>query len=332
MRAIDDVLVVGAGLAGMTLATALKRSRLRPEVVEIHPRFDVLGVRMSIQGPALRVLKSIGLIDQCVQAGFGCSFRLSDCRPERKIEGIVGLPRLNGPQYPSCVGLMRPALHSILYQAMSQAGIPVRFGLTARSIRPISQRHGILEFSDGTHGTYDLVVGADGASSTIRQALFGPEFTPSIHGPGGLAGDGPSSTRGDGAPRILGPAQGRVQSGVDAGDVHLPRPEPQRGPPPSSPRGGLRSCESCSRALAVTSARRAPVSPIPRAWYPSGRVAAVATALVQRPRPGDRRRGAHLRAPARERGHHCDRRLDGPRRLDPIRTPCGCRRSSGPRA
>ena len=73
MRAIDDVLVVGAGLAGMTLATALKRSGLRPEVIEIHPKFDVLGVGILIQGPALRVLKSIGLIDRCVQDGFGYS-------------------------------------------------------------------------------------------------------------------------------------------------------------------------------------------------------------------------------------------------------------------
>ena len=100
MRAIDNVLVVGAGLAGMTLATALKRSGCRPEVIEIQPGFDVLGVGISIQGPALRVLKSIGLIDQCVQAGFGYS-QVVNCDQNGKIEGIVDLPRLNGPQYPS---------------------------------------------------------------------------------------------------------------------------------------------------------------------------------------------------------------------------------------
>jgi NADPH-dependent 2,4-dienoyl-CoA reductase/sulfur reductase-like enzyme len=63
-RTIDDVLVVGAGLAGMTLAAVLKRSGLRPEVIEIHPEFDVLGVGISIQGPALRVLMSIGLVPE----------------------------------------------------------------------------------------------------------------------------------------------------------------------------------------------------------------------------------------------------------------------------
>ena len=119
------------------------------------------------------MLKSIGLIDQCVQDGFGYS-QIVNCDQNGKIEGIVDLPRLNGPQYPSCVGLMRPALHSILFKAMSQAGISVRFGLTVRSIRQ-SPGNLDVEFSDGTHGTYNLVVGADGASSTIRHALFGPD-------------------------------------------------------------------------------------------------------------------------------------------------------------
>jgi 2-polyprenyl-6-methoxyphenol hydroxylase-like FAD-dependent oxidoreductase len=76
---------------------------------------------------------------------------------------------------------MRPALHSILFEAMSQAGVSVRFGLTVRSIRQ-SPGNLDVEFSDGTHGTYDLVVGADGASSTIRQALFGPECAPRYTG------------------------------------------------------------------------------------------------------------------------------------------------------
>jgi 2-polyprenyl-6-methoxyphenol hydroxylase-like FAD-dependent oxidoreductase len=180
MRAVDHVLVVGAGLAGMTLATALQRSGLRPEVIEIHPAFDVLGVGISVQGPALRVLRSIGVIDQCVHDGFGYC-QVVNCDQDGKIEGIVDLPRLNGPRYPSCVGLMRPALHSILFQALSRAGVSVRFGLTVRSIRPSA--HDVeVEFSDGTRGRYDLLVGADGASSVIRRALSGPERAPRYTG------------------------------------------------------------------------------------------------------------------------------------------------------
>jgi 2-polyprenyl-6-methoxyphenol hydroxylase-like FAD-dependent oxidoreductase len=128
----------------------------------------------------LRVFKSIGLIDQCVHDGFGYS-QVVNCDQNGKVEGIVDLPRLSGPQYPSCVGLMRPALHAILYTAMSQAGVLVRFGLTVKSIRQ-SPGHVDVEFSDGTQGTYDLVAGADGANSAIRRALFGPESAPRYTG------------------------------------------------------------------------------------------------------------------------------------------------------
>ena len=59
MAPVERVLVVGAGISGMVLATALKRAGKRADVVEIHPQWDVLGVGISIQGPALRALRSI---------------------------------------------------------------------------------------------------------------------------------------------------------------------------------------------------------------------------------------------------------------------------------
>ena len=110
MAAVERVLVVGAGVSGMVLATALKRAGKRPDVVEIQPQWEILGVGISIQGPALRALRAIGLLDRCVQEGFGYS-QVVNCDQDGNVVGIVDLPRLNGPQYPSCVGIMRPNLH-----------------------------------------------------------------------------------------------------------------------------------------------------------------------------------------------------------------------------
>jgi 2-polyprenyl-6-methoxyphenol hydroxylase-like FAD-dependent oxidoreductase len=39
------VLVVGAGLSGMVLATALKRTASAVELIELHPAWQVLGRR-----------------------------------------------------------------------------------------------------------------------------------------------------------------------------------------------------------------------------------------------------------------------------------------------
>lgn len=171
------VLVVGAGLSGMVLATALKRARIDVDVIEIHPQWDVLGVGISVQGPALRALKSIGLIDACLERGFGYS-QVVNCDVNGRAEGIVELPRLNGAQYPSCVGMMRPALHDIVAEAMLQAGVKVRFGLTVASVGEA----GDVRFSDGTSGRYDLVVGADGANSRVRELVFGAQYKPQYTG------------------------------------------------------------------------------------------------------------------------------------------------------
>ena len=78
MPAVRNALVVGGGLAGQTLATALTRGGIHAEVIELHPRWNVLGVGISVQGPTLRALKSIGLLDPCLKDGFGYS-ELTNC-------------------------------------------------------------------------------------------------------------------------------------------------------------------------------------------------------------------------------------------------------------
>ena len=176
---IANVLIVGGGLAGMTLATALVRGGIHVDLIELQPRWNVLGVGISVQGPTLRALKTIGLLDQCIDAGFGYT-QVVDCDQEGKVFGIVDLPRLLGPDYPSCIGMMRPALHNVLCGAMTAEGVMPRFGLTVDALHDNGDAVDVT-FSDGTRGRYDLVVGADGAYSKVRTLIFGaspkPEYT-----------------------------------------------------------------------------------------------------------------------------------------------------------
>ena len=171
------VLVVGAGLSGMVLVTALKRGGVDVDLVELHARWNVLGVGISVQGPALRALKSLGLIDACIAGGFGYS-QVVNCDADGRPQGIVELPRLNGPQYPSCVGMMRPVLHAVVEAALREAGVAVRFGVTVDSVG----EGGEARFNDGTRAAYDLVVGADGAHSRVRELLFGAHWRPQYTG------------------------------------------------------------------------------------------------------------------------------------------------------
>ncbi|HEY1506408.1 MAG TPA: FAD-dependent oxidoreductase [Stellaceae bacterium] len=180
MAAVRKALVVGGGLAGQTLATALTRGGIRTDLIELHPRWNVLGVGISVQGPTLRALKSIGLLDPCLKDGFGYS-ELTNCDQNGKVLSVVDLPRMLGSDYPACVGIMRPMLHDVLFAAMQETKVPVRMGLTAKSLHQSDDGVDIV-FSNGSTDRYDVVVGADGAHSKLREALFGTAHRPRYTG------------------------------------------------------------------------------------------------------------------------------------------------------
>ena len=112
MRSIKKVLVVGGGIAGLTLAVALRRRNIDADIVELQPKWNVLGVGISLTGPTLRALKSIGLIDQCVAVAFGfdrivfadsagASSARSTCRGSA-VRNIRRRWRLPGPRCTMC--------------------------------------------------------------------------------------------------------------------------------------------------------------------------------------------------------------------------------------
>jgi 2-polyprenyl-6-methoxyphenol hydroxylase-like FAD-dependent oxidoreductase len=180
MVELGNVLIVGGGVAGMALAIALDRTGIAAEVVEITPQWTTLGTGISLQGPALRALRAIGLLDDCVRAGFGYS-HFNACDAEGRIRGTVALPRLNGPDYPATIGVMRPTLHAVLQHKIAATRVGVRTGTTVASLWQDDSGVVVL-FDDGSRGRYGLVVGADGANSRMRELVFGNDCGPQYTG------------------------------------------------------------------------------------------------------------------------------------------------------
>jgi 2-polyprenyl-6-methoxyphenol hydroxylase-like FAD-dependent oxidoreductase len=168
---VRKILVVGGGIAGLTLAVASRRHGINVDVAEIQPRWNVLGVGISLTGPTLRALKSIDLIDQCVAVSFGFDRIVFADAAGREFDAL-NLPRLCGPDYPATVAIARPALHEVLIRAAERLGVAVRLGTTVLKLDQVSNAVEVT-FSDGSRGNYDAVIGCDGAHSSVRNLVFG---------------------------------------------------------------------------------------------------------------------------------------------------------------
>ena len=182
MNPFKRVLIVGGGIGGLTLAVALARQGLKAEVIELKPEAGVLGVGIIQPGNALRALHDLGLLDQCLAEGF----QIDDYVMYDAAGGYIGrmkLLRIAGPSIPAVNGLPRIALHKILTKAAEDGGARIRLGLTVDSIVSYDDRADVV-LSDGSRETYDLVVGADGIRSHVREMMFGKEYTPQFTGHG----------------------------------------------------------------------------------------------------------------------------------------------------
>jgi 2-polyprenyl-6-methoxyphenol hydroxylase-like FAD-dependent oxidoreductase len=161
------ILVVGGGIAGLTLATALGKRGLQSELVERTARFAPVGAGITLHPNALRALASVSLDGAVMAAGAVLpSARTLDATG--RIVADVPLTEAWHGLRPT-IAIHRHALHEILTAAAGAAYI--RMGVSVTSLRQRgSEMH--IDFTDGTAGVYDLVVGADGVHSTVRRLAF----------------------------------------------------------------------------------------------------------------------------------------------------------------
>jgi len=166
MSSLGPILIVGGGIAGLTLATALHRCGLDAVVIERNAHWHPVGGGIAVQPNAMRVLQRLGIAVNVKQAGtvirrWLYRDRAGDLLCDVALEPLWGEV---GP----FIGIERTKLHDALKSSVRS----FRLGTAVTSLT--QQDHGVLvTFSDGTAGEYGLVVGTDGVHSTVRQLAFG---------------------------------------------------------------------------------------------------------------------------------------------------------------
>lgn len=165
------VLVIGGGFSGMAATLALRRQGIAVDLVEIDPEWRCYGAGISLGGATLRALQDLGLLDDFLQHGFAAN-GTELCAPDGTLLATLPTPSLTGTDVPGNGAIMRPLLARIMERATrAVGGVDIRLGCSFTAIRQGAD--GVeVDFTDGQTRRYDLVVGADGLYSKVREAVM----------------------------------------------------------------------------------------------------------------------------------------------------------------
>lgn len=179
---VKKVLIIGGGFSGTAAAIQLRRLELDVDLVEIDPGWRSYGAGISLGGATMRALVQLGVIDAFLAEG-AASDGVEIYIPTGQKVAELPTPRLAGPDVPGNGAILRPALARILADATRAAGASVRLGCTFTAIE--QDAGGVdVTFTDGSTGRYDLVIGADGLYSKVRDTVFPDAPKPHYSGQG----------------------------------------------------------------------------------------------------------------------------------------------------
>jgi len=164
---VRTALVIGGGIAGPVVATALLKAGIQATVYEAYPTLaEGIGGGLALAPNGLAALGLIGA-DDTVRA-----LATPVTGTVMAIGGHVGrLPSLADVEPLQIVG--RGDLHRVLHDRAAESG--VRFEYGKRLVGAIEGPDSVTaKFDDGCTATADVLIGADGVRSTVR-TLIDPE-------------------------------------------------------------------------------------------------------------------------------------------------------------
>ncbi|TMC45245.1 MAG: FAD-dependent oxidoreductase [Chloroflexi bacterium] len=165
------VSIIGGGIGGLATASALQRQGIQVTLFERNPELREIGAGLTLWANGVQMLRQLGLADALAAVSaalthFECwswrGKRLGSMRLDT-IERRVGAPS---------IGIHRADLLRLLAGEVSRESVHVNAHCVGFRQE---QGHVISHFADGQQHQADLLVGADGLYSVIREQLLGQQ-------------------------------------------------------------------------------------------------------------------------------------------------------------
>ncbi|KIJ65067.1 hypothetical protein HYDPIDRAFT_152978 [Hydnomerulius pinastri MD-312] len=165
-----QVAIVGGGMCGLACAVYLSRAGVKVDLFESASKFGEVGAGVGLGPNALRALDDLGLTEAMLAHA---DQEVPDQRPFRFVSGLPGHEHIHDYEaLPEDLGLgiHRAAFLDALVDLVDPA--ITHFNKRCTSVSLNGSRP-VVHFRDGTTFEADIVLGADGIRSTVRQAVTG---------------------------------------------------------------------------------------------------------------------------------------------------------------
>ena len=169
-----NILISGAGITGLTLAYWLQTWGFSPTIVEKRSNLDARGYLIDFYGSGYDVAEKMGVHESIRARSDQYRFKkVSFVDEHGKERATLDMLKFKALLHQRYFPLMRGDLESAIYELVEKS-VPIRFGVSINKLD--SQSDGVsVDFSDGTSQVYDLVIGADGIHSNVRNQVWGDE-------------------------------------------------------------------------------------------------------------------------------------------------------------
>lgn len=161
----EEIIIVGAGIGGLTLARALEQKGIDFQLYEQADSFEALGYGIQVSPNVVRVLRELGVAKQLEEVSHLClGFELRSFNSNR----VLAKWKLdNDTPYYQC---RRADLHSLLFNSIQDKS-KIHF---SRRLESYEEKNNQLSlyWQDFEPTAAKALVAADGVRSVVRRSLF----------------------------------------------------------------------------------------------------------------------------------------------------------------
>jgi 2-polyprenyl-6-methoxyphenol hydroxylase-like FAD-dependent oxidoreductase len=165
---MNDTIIIGGGIGGLTAAIALQRRGIAAHVYEAAPDLRAVGAGISLPVNALQVLDRLGLADTVRRAGTApSSAELLDFRGN--VLQTIDLRAIDQRYGFATIAIHRARLHDALVAQLAEGTL--HLGKACRQVEQDAEAMHV-QFADGSAAHGSVVLAADGVRSGVRRQLF----------------------------------------------------------------------------------------------------------------------------------------------------------------